>query len=193
MSTWAGRRRPRVALSDNAPVPDAAANALSIARCASAELATREVQERETGHRVVAELIGTVERLPGGVEVAHPQPDLAHLVLREPDGVHEAEPLELDARLAGGLLGLGPLAAEHLELRPMHLADPGIATDRLAPHPALGLIGPLRGAPEVAGVPARRDRVAVDVARDAKAEPARGRGRGSLVDQGDAALPASAT
>src|SRR6185503_9789090 len=111
--------------------------------------------------------IGAVERLRGGVKVTHPQPDLAHLVLRKPDGVHEPVPLELDARLAGRLLGLGPLAAEHLELRSMHLADSWKPTHRLASHPTLGLIGPLRGTPEIAGVPARGDRVAVDVARDA--------------------------
>ena len=75
--------------------------------------------------RVVAELIGAVERLRGAVEVAHPQPDLAHLVLREPDAVHQAVPLELDARLTSLLLGFGPLAAKHLELRAMDLADPG--------------------------------------------------------------------
>ena len=156
-----------------------------------ADLAARELEEGETGLRVVAEFVGAVERLPGRVEVAHPQPDLADLVLRVPDGVHEPVPLELVAGLAGVLLGFGPVTAEHLELGPMDLADPRIAADGLAPHPALALIGPLGGAPEVADVPTRRDRVAVDVARDAQVEPARGRGRGGLVDQGDAALPAS--
>ena len=81
------------------------------------------------GLGVVPVLVGAVERLRRAVEIAHPQPDLADLVLRVPDGVHEPEPLELLARLARLLLGLRPLSAEHLELRAMDPADARIAAD----------------------------------------------------------------
>ena len=120
------------------------------------------------GLPVIAELVCAVERSGRPVQVAHPEPDLADLVVGEPEAVVQTEALELLAGLAGLQLGLWPLPAEHLQFRAMDTADARIAAHRLTAHPALALIGPLARALEVADVPTGRDGVAQDVARDPK-------------------------
>ena len=116
-------------------------------------LAGRQLQgARRLG--VVPILVGAVELLRGGVEVAHPHPDLAHLVVGETEDVHQAEALELLACVARILLRARPVAAQHLHLGAVDLADARISADRLPPHPAFGLVGPLPGALQVAHVPA---------------------------------------
>ena len=138
------------------------------------------------GLGVVAELVGAVEGLGRPVQIAHPEPDLPDLVMGEAERVAQAESLQLLAGLARLQLGFGPLPAEHLQLGAMHAADPGIAADRLTTHPAFALVGPLAGTLEIADVPAGRDGVAEDVARDPQVELA-GRRRGRrLLEQADA-------
>ena len=50
----------------------------------------------------------------------------------------------------------------------MDAADTGVATHRLAAHPALSLLRPLPRSLVVAGAPTRGDRVAIDIARHAE-------------------------
>ncbi len=95
-------------------------------------------------------LVGLVERHRRPVEVAHPAADLADGGLGEAERVEETEPLELLARLAGLLLGLRPLAVEHLELSPMDPADSRVAGGPVPEHPRT-LIEPfLTGPGEIA-------------------------------------------
>ena len=189
MSIWAGSRRARVARS---AAPSAARGrgerAADRAR-RLVDLATGQLEERQPGLGVVAVLVRSLECLGRRVQVAHPQPDLADLVLGVADGIQEPEALELLAGLARLLLGLGPQAAEHLELGAMDAADARVAAHGLATHPALALVRPLRRPLEIPDVPTGGDRVAVDVARDAEVELARRRGRRRLVDEREAGLP----
>ena len=134
-------------------------------------------------------LVCSIEGLGSRVQVAHPKAHLAHEVLGEPDAVHEPVALQLVAGLAGVLLGLGPAAVQHLELRLMDAADARVPADTLAAHPALTLLGPLGGALQVADVAARADRDALDVARDTEVESARCGGRGRLIQLGEAFPP----
>ncbi len=146
------------------------------------ELAPRQLEQGQAGLGIVAVLVGSVELGRRAFEVAHPQADLADRVVREPQAVEQAEALELLARLASLLLGPRPVAAEHLQLGPMDLADAREATGAVALHPALALVRPLARALQVADVPAAPDRHAEDVARHAEVQlPARGR-CGALVD-----------
>ena len=93
------------------------------------ELAAGQMEQRHAGLPVVAELVRPLEGLGRPLQVAHPQPDLADLVVGEAEAVVQAEPLELLARLARLQLGLRPLPAEHLQLGAMDPADAGIAAD----------------------------------------------------------------
>ena len=141
------------------------------------------MEERDAGLPVIAELVRALEGIGRALQVAHPKPDLADLVVGEPEAVVQAEPLELLAGLARLQLGLWPLAAEHLQLRSMDAADARIAAHRLTAHPALALVGPLARALQIADVPTGGDRVAQDVARDPETELARGRRRRRLIEE----------
>ena len=153
------------------------------------EVTLGELEERQARLCVVPMLVGLLEGVRSGSQVAHPQPDFADLIVGEADAVHDPEELELLRRVASFLFGLRPAPAEHLQLRPMDPADPRIAADRLAMHPTLGLIDPLRSPAIVAHVPASGDGVAIDIAGPAHADLA-GRCRcGRLVDEGQSILP----
>ena len=91
--------------------------------------------------------------------------------------------MELLAGLARLQLGLRPLAAEHLQFRPVDAADPRISAHGLTVHPALTLVGPLTRALQIADVPTGGDRVAQDVACDPKAELAGGRRCRRLIEE----------
>ena len=132
------------------------------------------MEEREAGLPVIAKLVRPLECIGRPLQVSHSEPDLADLVVGEPEAIVQTEPLELLAGLACLQLGLWPLAAEHLQLRSMDAADARIAAHRLTAHPALAFVGPLARALEIADVPTGGDRVAQDVARDPKIELARG-------------------
>ncbi len=151
-------------------------------------LAARQMEEREAGLPVIAKLVRPLECLGRPLQVAHPEPDLADLVVGEPEAIVQTEPLELLAGLACLQLGLRPLAAKHLQLRSMDAADARIAAHRLTAHPALALIGPLARALEIADVPTGGDRVAQDVARDPKTELAGGCRRRRLIEEGQTHL-----
>src|SRR4029078_7368017 len=107
------------------------------------ELAARQMEERQAGLPVVAELVGTLERLGRAVQVAHAKPDLPDLVVGESQAVVQAEPLKLLAGLTRFQRVLRPLAAQHLQLRSVDTADARIAAECLTAHPALALVRPL--------------------------------------------------
>ena len=85
------------------------------------------MEEREAGLPVVAKLVRALECIGRALQVAHPEPDLADLVVGESEAVVQAEPLELLAGLTRLQLGLRPLAAEHLQLGSVDPADARIA------------------------------------------------------------------
>ena len=147
------------------------------------DLTAGQVEEGDPGLCVMAVLVRPVEGFAGRVQVAHPQANLAHLVLRVAHGIQKPEALELDAGLARFLLGLRPLAVEPLQLRAMHATDAWVAAHRLATHPALPFVRPLARPLEIADVSAGGDRVAVDVAGGPELELAGSGGRGGLIDQ----------
>ena len=152
------------------------------------DFAARQMEKREAGLPVIAQLVRPLECFGGPLQVTHSEPDLADLVVGEAEAIVQTEPLELLAGLACLQLGLRPLAAEHLQLRSMDAADARIAAHRLTAHPALALIGPLARALEIADVPTGGDRVAQDVARDPKVELARGGRCRRLVEERQAHL-----
>ena len=144
MSTWAGSRRARVGPVGWSIRTRGGGEGASDRPCRFLDIAAGQVEERHPGLGVVSELIRPLERFGRRVEVAHPQPDLADLVLGIADGIQKPVALELLAGLTRLLLGLGPVAAEHLELGAMDAADARVAAHGLATHPALALLGPLR-------------------------------------------------
>src|SRR4029078_2582286 len=147
------------------------------------ELTACPLQDSKPGLPVVAELIRTLERRGRALKVAHPQPDLPDLVVGESQALTHAKPLELLAGLTRFLLGLWPLAAEHLQLRSVNSADARISAQCLTPHPALALVAPLARALQIADVPTGGDRVAQDVARDPEVELARRRRCRRLIEK----------
>ena len=134
-------------------------------------------------------VVGALERLARRVQVAHPEAYLADEIVRVPDPEHQAKSLELLTGLTGLLLGFRPLTSKHLQLGAMNSAHTRIPTHRLSAHPSLGLVGPLRSTLEVSDVPARRHRVAEDLACVEEAKLAGRSGRRRLVDQGQARSP----
>ena len=153
------------------------------------DLATRQLEERKPGLRVVTVVVGALERLARRIQVAHPEAYLADEIVRVPDPEHQAKSLELLTCLTGLLLGFRPLTSKHLQLGAMNSAHTRIPTHRLSAHPSLGLVGPLRGTLEVSDVPARRHRVAEDLACVEEAKLAGRGGRRRLVDQRQARSP----
>ena len=81
------------------------------------------MEKRHAGLPVIPKLVRALEGLGRALQVAHPQPDLADLVVGESKAVVQAEPLELLAGLTRLLLGLRPSAAKHLQFRSVDPAD----------------------------------------------------------------------
>ena len=125
------------------------------------EVALRELEERQAGLRNAAVLVRRPERVVGRRELAAAATDLADLVVAA-RGDGAVEVVEL---LAGGerrLLGLGPVPAQAHDLRAVDAAGAGEAVHALLVAPPIGRLRPLGRPAEVAHVPARADRDAVD-------------------------------
>ena len=85
MSTWAGSSRATSGAIGEDPGPGRRRQRPRDRALGILDLAAGKLQEREAGLAVVPVLVGAIEGLGGGVEIAHPEPDLADRVVRVAD------------------------------------------------------------------------------------------------------------